>query len=185
MGQTILACDDNGKFLEYIPKEVGHTGDGKRHLAITVLLYNSKGQVLLQKRKHKVFDNIWDFSASTHPLHLGNGKDESLEQATLRSLKEEWDISPTSPRLRRVKKVGVFNYFAPYHTVQGDFCENEHDSLLVGEYNGEVSLNSSIGYEYKWIGKLEMLEDMEKNSDNYTPWANEGLKVLKEVGFFS
>ena len=48
-----MAVDDQGKFLEYIPKEVGHTEQGRRHLAITVLLYNSKGEVLLQKRKHK------------------------------------------------------------------------------------------------------------------------------------
>jgi isopentenyl-diphosphate Delta-isomerase len=88
--QIILACDDNGKFIEYIPKMVGHTGDGRRHLAITVLLYNSKGEVLLQRRKHKVFDNIWDFTGSTHPLHKEDGKDESLEEATLRFLKVEY-----------------------------------------------------------------------------------------------
>jgi len=179
--QIILAVDDNGKFSgEYIPKSVGHTGEGKRHLAITVLLYNSKGQVLLQRRKHTVFDNIWDFTASTHPLHRENGTDETIEEATLRSLKDEYDIANIS-----LKRVGEFNYYAPYHTVQGDLCENEHDHLLIGEYNGEINLNPEMGYEAKWVDKMGVLDDMDKNPQKYTAWAKESLKVLKQKGFFN
>ena len=41
--QIILVSDEKGNFTgEYIPKEMGHTGLGKRHLAITVLIYNKK-----------------------------------------------------------------------------------------------------------------------------------------------
>ena len=143
MKQIILACDDNGNFQEYIPKEEGHTGQGKRHLAITVLVYNSRGQVLLQKRKHKVFDNIWDFTASTHPLHTDSG-DETLEQATLRALKEEYEIEDVD-----LKRVGAFNYFAK----TGELCENEHDHLLIGEYNKGFKLNLTDAYEAKWVDK--------------------------------
>ncbi|MBI3109479.1 NUDIX domain-containing protein [Candidatus Daviesbacteria bacterium] len=175
MDQTILACDDQGNFLEYIPKDIGHTGEGRRHLAITVLLYNSKGQVLLQKRKHKVFDNLWDFTASTHPLHLGSS-DETPEQATLRALKDEYDIENIS-----VKRVGEFNYFAPYHTVQGELCENEHDILFIGEYNGEIKLNPAVAYEYKWAQEQEVFKDMVKNPQNYTPWALKALTLLKSL----
>lgn len=181
MDQIVLACDDQGKFLEYIPKKVGHTGQGKRHLAVTVLLYNSKGEVLLQKRKHQVFDNIWDFTASTHPLHKDDGSDESLEEATRRCLEAEYGISPTSPRLRGVKEIGEFNYYAKI----GELCENEHDHILVGEYNGEINLNPAHGYEAKWVDKKEVLEDMEGNPDKYSAWAKESLKVLKQTGFFN
>lgn len=174
MDQTILACDDQGKFLQYIPKEIGHTGEGRRHLAITVLLYNSKGQVLLQRRKHKVFDNIWDFTASTHPLHTSDG-DESLEEATLRALKVEYGIEDV-----QVREIGSFNYFAK---IDG-LCENEHDHILVGEYNGEIKLNPKIAYEAKWMDKMEVLKDMETNPDKYTTWSKESLKVLKQAGFF-
>ncbi len=181
MEQTILAVDDNGKFSgEYIPKKVGHSGEGKRHLAITVLVYNSKNQVLLQKRKHKVFDNIWDFTASTHPLHKEDGTDETLEEATLRALKEEYGISPTSPRLRGVKDVGEVNYYAK----AGDLCENEHDHILVGEYNGKFHINPETAYEVKWVDKKELLKDIEQNPKKYSPWANEALKVLKQINFF-
>jgi isopentenyl-diphosphate delta-isomerase len=178
--QIILACDDQGQFLEYIPKSVGHTVKGRRHLAITVLLYNSNGQVLLQRRKHKVFDNIWDFTASTHPLHREDGTDETLEEATLRALQDEYGIEEV-----KLKTAGSFNYFAPYRTVGGDLCENEHDYILTGEYNGEIKLNPDIAYEAKWVDKAEMQKDMEANSNKYSKWAQESLRVLKQTGFFN
>lgn len=175
MDQTILACSDQGKFLEYIPKEVGHTGNGKRHLAISVLLVNKKGQVLLQKRKHQIFDNIWDLTGATHPLRKDD-KDETLEEATWRCLEVEYGIKDKMP----LKNLGIFNYFAKY----GKFCENEHCAILVGEYNGPLNLNPEVGYKYKWMDKKDFLEDVASNPQNYTPWAREGVEVLTAAGFF-
>ncbi len=171
--QIILSCDDQGNFLEYISKEAGHTGQGRRHLAIAVLIQNSKGEVLLQKRKHKIFDNIWDITGATHPLHRENGSDESLEEATWRCLKDEFGVQQKIP----LKNLGFFNYFAQY----GEFCENEHCAMMAGKYDGAVNLNPEMGYEYKWIKEEEFIEDIEQNPGSYTPWAIEGVKVLKRV----
>lgn len=174
--QVILVADKNGNHTgEYIPKEVGHTGEGKRHLAITVLLYNSKGEVLLQKRKHKVFDDVWDFTGATHPLHKDNEKDETFEEATLRCLEREYGISDIE-----LKNLGSFNYFAKYDGL----CENEHCAMLVGEYNGEIKLNAEVGYGYKWMYKKEFLKDLELDPTSYSPWAVEGVKLLKQKSFF-
>ncbi|MBI2021289.1 NUDIX domain-containing protein [Candidatus Daviesbacteria bacterium] len=176
--QKIIVVDEDGSPTgEYIPKEVGHTGEGRRHLAITVLLYNKSGEVLLQKRKHQVFDNIWDFTGATHPLHLEDGQDETLEQATRRCLKREYQIGEIE-----LKNLGFFNYFAKYSQ---NLCENEHCAMLIGEYNGEFELNPEVGYECKWIEKKLFLKDIEQNPQNYSPWAIEGVRVLKKSGFFN
>ena len=179
MDQTILAVDDNGNFLEYISKEAGHSGKGKRHLAIAVLLTNSEGHVLLQKRKHQIFDNIWDITGATHPLHKQDGVDESLEEATLRCLRDEWDISSTTSAkggLRGIKEIGAFNYFA----FCGEFCENEHCYLMVGDYDGQVSLNTDMGYEYKWMEKEEFLKDIVQNPQQYTPLSPDRIFTLQK-----
>jgi len=176
-GQIILACDDDGNFLEYIPKEVGHTGKGKRHIAIAVLLYNNKGEVLLQKRKHKIFDDIWDVTGATHPLHKKDGTDETTEEATWRCLEVEYGIKKQIP----LKNYGFFNYYAEYCKL----CENEHCAMLVGEYNDEFNLNSKVGYGYKWIDKEEFLKEIGEPPQNYSPWAVEGVKLLKNGGFFN
>ncbi len=175
--QTILAVDEIGNFTgKYIRKSVGHKGEGKRHLAISVLLYNSKDEVLLQKRKHKVFDDIWDVTGATHPLHLESGQDETVEEATLRCLSREYGIKEVA-----LKNHGFFNYFVKY----GKLCENEHCAILVGEYNGRLNLNPEVGYGYKWMAKQEFLKDIEKNPKNYTAWAKEAVQVLLASDFFN
>lgn len=171
-GQIILACDEAGKFEEYIPKEIGHTGVGKRHLAIAVLILN-KGEVLLQRRKHKIFNNIWDITGATHPLHREDGSDESLEEATRRCLEDEWSIR----EIREVREVGVYNYFAKYDGL----CENEHCHLFLGEYDGDFKLNSEVGYEHKWMKKEDFLKDIKKNPEKYTPWAVKAAELLKKM----
>lgn len=179
MDQIILACDDQGNFLEYIPKAVGHRDVGRRHLSITILIYNKQGQLLLQRRKHQVFDNIWCFTADTHLLHNQTG-DESFEQATWRCLRVEYGIADKIS----LANLGTFNYFAPYHTVQGEYCENEHCAMMVGEYNGELKMNPETAYEYKWVDKKDFLKDFESNPQKYAPWVSEGVKLLKQAGFF-
>ncbi len=161
---------------KYINRKKAHLGKGVKHLAIAVLIFNKAGKVLLQKRKHKVFNNIWDLTGATHPLHLKNG-DETFEEATKRCLKREWGISPTSSTsggLRGIKKVGAFSYFAQ----DGKRCENEYCALMVGEYDGKIKLNKEVGYGYKWRDKEKFLEDIKKNPYKYSAWAVEGMKIL-------
>ena len=173
MAQIIIVCDDKGNPTgEYIPKSKGIRGRGKHHLAITVLLQNNKGQVLLQKRKHLVFDNLWDFTGSTDSSHFKDGRNESFDEATLRCLEREYGIK----KINRLRNLGGFNYFAK----DGKHCENEYCCLMVGEYDGPVNLNPSVGYEYKWVEKDEFIKDVAKNPAKYAPWVIEGVKILKQ-----
>ncbi len=178
MDPIIIVCDDSGnKTGEYIPREVGHTGEGKHHLAITVLLINNKRQVLLQERKHKRFDKLWDLTGATDLYRFEGNKDETYEEATLRCLKKEYGIE----KVDNLENLGGFNYFAKW----GQYCENEFCVMMVGEYDAEVNLSLEAGYSYKWVNKEDFLKDIETNPQNYTPWAIEGVKVLKEKGFFN
>lgn len=173
--QTILLSDDQGNFTgEYESKIVCHTGEGKHHLAITVFIYNSKGETLIHRRKHLVFDDIWDNTGSTHQLHLAD-HDETDEEATLRCLKVEWGITNVD-----LQNLGGFNYFEKYH----DLCENEFCKLLIGKYDGDIIMNPETAYEYKWVNKQEFLKDLEENPKKYTPWCKTAIPILKEYGFF-
>lgn len=174
--QIIIVCDDKGNPTgEYIPKEAGHSGEGKRHFGTTVLLYNSHGQILLQRRKHQNFDDIWCFTGDTHRLHTDLG-DESFEEATERCLKVEYGIKERV----NLKNLGTFNYFAK---IDGR-CENENCTMMVGEYNGEIIMNEDTAYEYKWVEKKDFLKDFAANPQKYAPWISGGLNILKEKGFF-
>lgn len=164
--QQLILVDKNDKFLgKYASKNRCHAGSGLHHRAFTIMILNKKGEVLLQKRKHKLWDGYWDLTNS-HPLHL-KGNDETYEQAATRCLKREWGVKFS------VKKLFGFNYFAKY----GNFCENEYCAFLLGKYNGEVCPSPKVAYDYKWMSLDKLLRDIKINPKNYTPWA---VKALEE-----
>lgn len=159
--QILLVVDDEDKLLGYASREECHTGEGRRHRAFVTLLFDNSGNVLLQKRKHRLFDNLWDLTAISHPLHLET-HDESFQEASDRALHKEMGIGSVE-----IENIGSFNYFADH----GPNCENEHCSILVGIYNGDFKANPDEIYEVKKVPFEEFLEDIKKNPSNYTPWA--------------
>src|SRR6266545_1446555 len=96
--QILILVDDHGNATGYAPRAVCHDGDGERHAAVAVVLFNAAGDVLLQRRRSSLWDGFWDITGATHPLHLAAG-DESFEEAARRCLRAEWHVPPA---LRRV-----------------------------------------------------------------------------------
>lgn len=171
----VLACDETGRFTgEYVRRDVAHTGDGQRHLAIAVLLHDPEHRLLLQRRRHPLFDSTWDLTGATHQLHLPGG-DETAERAARRCLDREYGIQGVF-----LRECGGFEYFAR----DGGRCENEYCALLVGEYEGPVTLNEEVGYGYRWAASSELLAEIAEAPETYTPWALAGIDVLRRSGFF-
>lgn len=164
----LLLVDHQDNFSgKYAEKEKCHTGLGLHHRAFVVLLQNKKGEVLLQKRKHKLWDGYWDLTAISHVLHLPN-HDESYEEAAQRCLKREMGITNVT-----LKKVGAFNYFVK----EGKYCENEYCAILTGIYEGKVLPNTDVVYEYIWMDRDAFIADVIQNPKKYTPWTQ--LTVAK------
>jgi isopentenyl-diphosphate delta-isomerase len=104
-------------------------------------------------------------------LHLPD-RDETYDEAGARSLKDEMGITGV-----KLTNIGGFNYFAKY---QGQ-CENEYCAVLVGNYDGEVTPNEEVVYEYKWQPESEFFTDVSKSPDKYTPWAVEAVNILSRA----
>ena len=167
--QTLLVVDDRDKLLGYAPREKCHTGRGIRHRAFVTLLFDSGGHVILQRRKHRLFDGFWDLTAISHPLHI-DGHDESYQEASDRALLRETEIVSVP-----VRKIGAFNYFAQ----DGANCENEYCAVLIGRYDGGFRPNSEEVYEVKKINFKNFIAGISKNPQMYTPWARLAAKQLK------
>src|SRR3989344_4206390 len=166
--QTLILVDKRDEALGYESREKCHTGRGKRHRAFVTVLLDDKNRILLQRRKHRLFDGLWDLTAISHPLHI-NGRDETYQQASDRALKKEMGIGYVT-----IRKVGAFNYFAK----DGINCENEYCSILTGEYSGRFKPNSREVYEAKWVRYEDFIEDIAKNPLKFTPWARETAGIL-------
>ncbi len=169
--QTLLLVNENDEFSgQYEHRWVCHTGKGVHHRAFVVCLFNDKDEILLQKRRHMLWDGYWDVTAISHPLHLAD-HDESYKEAGFRSLRIEMGIDNM-----KLKKIGGFNYFAKH----GKNCENEYCAVLVGDYAGKVRANPDAVYAYKWMKKEEFISDCEKHPELYAPWTILTSETLRQ-----
>lgn len=169
MEQTLIVVNEKDNILGYAPRSECHTGKGRRHRAFVILLYDKDGKILLQHRKHKLFDKTWDLAGASHPLHIEN-RDEDYAEAASRCLKVEWEIEDIE-----LENIGAFNYFKE----DDKNCENEYCALIVGKYDGKIKINPKVAYGFRKISLKKLFSEIEKNSEAFTPWLIEAVKTLR------
>lgn len=170
--QMMIVVDKHDRSSgRYVPRSQAHIGKGVHHRAFVCFLLDSKNRILLQKRKHHLWDNLWDLSAVSHILHMPD-HNESYREGVLRALKKEMGIEGAS-----TKKIGGFNYYAKHE--KDDRCENEYCTIMVGRYNSLIKPNKKEVYDYKWMAFKKFIKDTKINPDLYTPWAKLTIKTLE------
>jgi isopentenyldiphosphate isomerase len=91
--------NDRDEVLGRAPRSEVHRR-GLKHRAVHVLVFNSRGELFLQKRSMQkdCFPGAWDSSASGH-----NDPGESYEACAVRELREELGLSLAEPPQRLFK----------------------------------------------------------------------------------
>ena len=71
MAEAVIQVTEHDEVIGPISKLDSHFGVGKYHRAFSVLLFDSSGRLLLQKRaSHKItFPGVWANSCCSHPLY--------------------------------------------------------------------------------------------------------------------
>ncbi len=89
--QQVVAVDEDDNEEELVNRLEAHTGDGRRHRAFTVLVFDEEDRVLLAQRSpdKRLWDTHWDGTVASHPV-----QGQSQEDATRQRLEEELGISP-------------------------------------------------------------------------------------------
>ncbi len=170
--QTLIVVDDEDNVVHYASRTDCHAGDGLRHRGVAILLHNSQAEVLLQKRKHDLFDNLWDLTGATHPLHLDN-RDESYEESGIRCLKAEWGIELP------LHRVLDFTYLER----DKNRCENEYCVLLTGKYDGGLNPNPHHIYEFRWVTWTQLVHELAEKPEGYTAWLRKAVENLEGSPF--
>lgn len=130
---------------------------GKLHRAFSILLFNKKGETLIQKRAKSKYHSggLWANTCCSHPRPK-----ERIIQAAKRRLKEEMGISCN------LKK--VFSFI--YKTKLGNLTEYEFDHVLFGKFDGKPKPDKKEVADWKWIKLADLKADIKKNPQKYTPW---------------
>jgi isopentenyldiphosphate isomerase len=173
----VVLVDDKDSPLGHGGKEECHTVHdgllGYHHRGLTVLVFNRKGELLLQHRKHKIFDSVWDLAGSTHPYYR-DGRQESYEEAARRCLSTEYSgLSDAA-----VVNSSIFVNYAAVDPRNGHYCENEFCRLVIASHEAPVQHNAENAYGHSWTSLSALEGDLKKSPSKYAPWV---VDLLREV----
>jgi isopentenyl-diphosphate delta-isomerase len=131
---------------------------GLLHRAFSVLIFNSKGQMLLQKRARAKYHSggLWTNACCSHPA-----PNESVAEAAKRRLKEEMGID-AEPK---------FDYKFTYKTpLDQNLVEHEVDHVFTATFDGNPVININEVEDWKFVDINELLVDIGSNPQHYTEW---------------
>ena len=173
----VVLVDENDVPSGYGEKEKCHSVHdgipGYHHRGLTVLVCNPRGELLLQHRKHRIFDQVWDLAGSTHP-YFHEGRQESYEDAARRCLSTEYKGLEDA----RVVNSSVFVNYAAIDQRNSRLCEDEFCRLVVASHEGGVKHNPENAYGLAWATLPTIMGDLAKSPSKYAPWV---VDLLKEV----
>jgi len=155
--EQVILVDEKDNEIGTMEKMEAHQ-KGLLHRAFSVLVFNSKGEMLLQQRAISKYHSggLWTNTCCSHPQ-----PGETIEQAGKRKLMQEMGFScDLSFSHKFVYKVQLDN----------DLIEYEWDYILIGYYDGVPSINASEAQAWKYASVKSIQQDAIKNPDRYTCW---------------
>jgi len=145
---------------------------GLWHRAVHVWIYNSKGEVLLQKRAANklICPNLWDTSAAGHiPAS------DTPESAAYREIQEELGVKASN-----LKFIGIWKL-----TTKGDnYTSNEHIYAYLWKSDKPITdfiIQTEELEEIKFISLDEFESDLKNKAEKYTPHTEFFFDIIKII----
>ena len=163
---TLILVDEHDNELGYESKQKAHDGKGLLHRAFSILIFNSKGEMLLQQRssQKRLWNGYWANACCSHPR-----KGEQMEDAIHRRLQEELGFDT------QLKYLYKFTYQAR----SGGGSEHELCSVFIGRHDGEIRPDPAEVSAIKWMPLHELSRDVAQHPESYTPWFKAELTELR------
>lgn len=135
---------------------------GLLHRAFSVFLFNERGETLLQQRAAGKYHSplLWTNSCCSHQR-----EGESNLEAAMRRLKEELGIEPS--QISDLKDSFHFIYRAEF---DNGLTEHELDHVILGRFDGIVTLNTEEVEAVRWISMADLAREMDAHPEQFTAW---------------
>lgn len=155
--EVVILVDSEDKVLGTMPKLEAHE-KGILHRAFSVFLFNSKKELLLQRRAENKYHSpgLWTNTCCSHQR-----LNESTIEAGNRRLMEEMGITSD------LKKVFTFKYKTEF---DNGLIEHELDHVLFGYSNDSPNINLVEVSAWKWLDIKSIENDIIVNPNLYTTW---------------
>ena len=165
--EVIVFVDESGIPIGTGPKADSHHSGTHLHLAFSVFLFNSNGELLLQQRAltKKTWPGVWSNSCCGHLL-----PGERTEDAAARRLSHELGFSNIDLTIA----LPDFRYRAELDGV----VENEICPVLVGFTDVEPDPNPDEVNAVRWMHWDQVLKSVTDPQLQLSPWAIEEVQLL-------
>ncbi len=156
MDQVILV-DELDNIVGSMDKLEAHV-KGILHRAFSVLIFNSSGDMLIQKRAKDKYHSggLWTNACCSHPM-----PGETIEAATKRRLREEMGIQTDTTFAYK------FIYRAP---LDKNLIEHELDHVFVGTFDGEPQVNAIEVEGWRYVSLDDLRKEVREHPENFTYW---------------
>ena len=155
--EKVVLVDKNDNKLGLMPKMEAHL-KGELHRAFSVIIFNTQGKILLQKRASTKYHtpNLWSNTCCSHQRD-----NEDNISAGKRRLSEEMGFI-----------TDLFNFDSFIYRVEfsNGLIEHENDHIMIGVFDGIPKPNPNEVDEWKWIDVDILANDMKINPKHYTAW---------------
>jgi isopentenyl-diphosphate delta-isomerase len=163
MDEMLVLVDAMDKAIGSATKTEVHA-KGLLHRAFSIFIFNSRGELLLQRRAKTKYHSagLWTNTCCGHPL-----QNESIIDAARRRLKEEMNMSVP------FEEICSFQYKAEF---DNGLIENEIDHIYYGVSDVIPYPNLDEVDEWKYISPAGLVSDVIINAEDYTAWFKIVLK---------
>lgn len=169
--EQVVLCDQNGEVLGSLEKLEAHE-KGILHRAFSVILYNNKGEMLIQQRALTKYHwaGIWSNACCSHPR-----RGESFAEAAQRRLYEELGIN--------CELNEAFRFVYQAFDEPSGLTEHEYDCVFTGIYDREFNLNPEEVSAVRWISLKDLKKEIAEKPEQFSFWFKIILEKLEESYF--
>lgn len=155
--EQVILVDEHDNVVGTMEKMEAHE-KGLLHRAFSILIFNAKGEMLLQQRAGEKYHSagLWTNACCSHPR-----PGESIEEAGKRKLLQEMGFSC---------ELTYSHKFKYRVALENELTEYEWDYVLIGNYDDEPNINPEEAQAWKYESLDSIKSDVELNPDNYTCW---------------
>lgn len=157
MQKNVILVNSEDQKIGLMPKLEAHIR-GILHRAFSVLIFNKKGELLIQQRALNKYHTpgLWSNTCCSHQID-----GETNIEAGKRRLFEEMGF-----------EVELFNFDSFIYNAyfENGLIEHEFDHILVGIFEGTPLINKKEVNDYKWITFDKLQNEIYSSPQNYTVW---------------
>lgn len=156
--EQLVLVDSEDREIGFCSKSEVHKGEGQLHRAFSLFVFNSLGELIIQKRaaNKQLWPGYWSNTCCSHPR-----RGEKMDVAIQRRLREEIGIRASLTFLFK------FQYQAKFGVIG---AENELCWVYVGHSDDISRANVSEVSDIRYLSPKELDKEIHNDPNGFTPW---------------